>query len=574
MKRTLKSSVLARIEFNSDTSYHGFMKKGYRTIANLQINKDPKKWPTDYSYFTPLFKAIKNTKYTRKLDLTKLGLCSISRYLPKILCFAKRMSRANSIKILDLKRSQSNFRGISEYWAKYTKRVEKFMYRFVTTRIDRDRDRNQVSPNALTNCSKFLHLLRYQPCVKDLTIKFAFGDHILSEKYWIFKNYPATLERLTLKNPIFLNHPLFLNHLSNLKHLEIGFSKISRSNTPVPVLPFLSSISSHLQSLSLDLNGIEQSSDKPNFAVLKSLDHLKRLNLKLQFFKQRDLANVLKQFTESSINHLTLTIFLHSEKQLIHISNFIKSLTHLHFLKLDVSWRGITPKPHKIKDVLKQAKNLSLLTSLAISFTSRSSKQEPYQEFTPSLNKIINNAIPLTCFKVEFRPVNLSNKGLMKLLKSLQHHASTLIKIKIHIGEYKMNQSEVKKVLDFLKSFKNIRCLRLESLMITNKAFLVGFIDVIYGMPFIRTLSLGQITFNDELFLNHSLKRILEKRGLRKFNCQVSNRSQDGLDPFYEQINIPEIMKKKNPHLKIVPQIDCFNDLPSGVRYWKGNPFW
>jgi len=133
------------------------------------------------------------------------------------------MSRANYIQVFNFKDPKYSSKGIFEPWVKYAKRIKTLEYRLTFGDLNFNLN---ISPNAFTNSSKFLRLLRYQPRLKDLTIKYVYGSQVLSEKYWKFENYPATLERLTLKDPIFQNHPTSLTHLKNLKHLGITFFQI------------------------------------------------------------------------------------------------------------------------------------------------------------------------------------------------------------------------------------------------------------------------------------------------------------------------------------------------------------
>ena len=223
-KAQIKPIIPKQKFIDKRSNYYNFLKKGYRVIPEIEIVKNEETiFRMRRSEAFRLVKIFKTLKYVWKLDLSNLTLVPTSLYLPKVLYFAKRMSNASVILINDIKPRPVNYRGTTKIWPKYAKRATVFKYDFsFYPRRFRGLDGNPNNP--IEASSKFLHVLKFQSSIKDLTIRFTYGTEDVHENYWKFKKYPSSLERLSLVEPEASVSPLApssFNHLNNLKHLEI-----------------------------------------------------------------------------------------------------------------------------------------------------------------------------------------------------------------------------------------------------------------------------------------------------------------------------------------------------------------
>ena len=580
--KKIKPIIPQKAAINTLTAYHTFMKKHCKILNQLEIEKldirpdDQIRTPNPKS--ARLMRIFKSVKYAKKLDLNKMLIPYRSLYMPKLLYFAKRMSKVNSVLLMDIKTFEENGKGIYDSWVKQLKRVENIEYFFMFQRFSNIPI--GLNQDSFKNSSLFIRHLRSQPRIKDLTICFPLTVQNLAQGYWDFRKYPTGLEKLSLLSAE-SDQPLnsSLSHLKNLKYLNLNFSDSHTNNDQfiVSFLKLVPPLSSHLQSLSLRLPFNLTPAISSALAEMKALNQLKRLKLNLQVPESSNFVNILESFLECKLlSHFALIVHIESEKQLLPISNFLsKCKSHnLFSLKLRVTCENPFRNSEGIQDIFQQIDNLPQLKNLSLSITSSlTDEQNLLREPKSIFTKIFNKPIRLESFKIQLGSFSLSHQGLMRLIKPLQPLASTLTKLKIDIGVYSPALNEWKTILEFLKSLHNIRSLCLKSVKIRMKSFLKDLTKAAYTMPNLRSLVIGEVQEKvTESFFIETVKEILQKNGLEKFDCQISAKFQQLFFVTrgeFEEISLPEI-RKSNPSIRELPRIAIFayDDAELMINSW------
>jgi len=559
MENKIKKIIPRKLFIQTKYNYQNFRKKGYKVLSKVEIDKEDNRYsnsrgPTLHIESIKLLKLFKALKYVPKLDLSKLKLCDRASYLSKVLYFVKRNSKAKNIKVHDIKMANENYKGVSEVWAKYSQAVQVLGYSFDYRMLLGSRHvQDEDTPK---NFSAFIRLLKYQPCVKDLTFQFPAGHSSLGKGFYEFEKYPETLERLSLKEvDCGYLEASSLNHLKNLKHLEIEFNKTSTGNLFAHAFELIPKTSSHLQSLSLSWPENNIPFVSSGLHQKRDLNYLQKLKLDLNLTDSFEFEEISKTFEKCPLKHLTLLLQVESQKQLYSLPDFLKGFKCLQYLKLKIHCKAAFDNMKMLQGLFREIDLLPLLKKLSISLTSNAKEEDQLlQEQDQIFTKIFTKTVPLVSFKIELRAISLSHQGFLNLIKSLDPLKTTLNKLRIDVGRVDLDAAEFEMVSDFLKELKNIRCLRFESLNIPDKQFFQDLTHVISQMKYLRTLTIGQIQEKvPEEAIISIVKNILEKNGLRKFDCSVSHKFEDILG----KILLAEV-KKRNPSLIKTPKIPIF----------------
>jgi len=304
-----------------------------------------------------------------------------------------------------------------------------------------------------------------------------------------------------------------------------------------------------------------------------TLTQLTQLKLQLNCTKFNSFYSTFKAFKGCPLKRLTLIAAVESEEQLGSLAKFLKIFETLQCLKLRVVCQNIFAHYENTQEILRQIDNLPLLENLSVSITSKDNPNNPkYPELPLIFNKIFTKKTPLKSFKIEVYPLNkMSKQDFFQLLNALAPHASTLIKLRIDIGQYKPDKSEFQTVLDFVQCLRNIRSLKLDCLVVPLRKFFSDIVDTIYQIPHLRNLILGEVkgTVTKQSFVE-IVKRILEKRGLKEFNCHTSHEFYCSLVSAEPKVNLNEI-HKINPSVYQTPprSLPIFNQMKkSESKYW------
>jgi len=511
------------------------------------------------------FKAI---KYAQKLDLRKLELVNQPMTRSMVIYFAKRMQHSQIVLIRDDKVKKLNFQGVTESWAKYARRADRFTYFLVMDAIA-EVDKKKSFKTAW----RVVDFLRYQPRLKDLTFSFAcYRAHYEYEKSLIVQDLKVlqrcskNIQRLSVQG-IYFPNPIIdsLHRFSNLRGLQLEFSILCPANTITSFFQLLSQIGSHLQSLSVDFPE-HPDIDMPSFESLTCLTKLKlklkptrgfsSLNFGENFPKER-----LKSFVSCPIKDFSLDATM-SIRDLDTVRKFLKRFPDFEHLELKFSMKdflfGRSDLMPKTEQILETIDDMALLRNVSVSLnTPDSDKELPEVGFL--FEKLFKKPVPLESFEISIPSIKNSDYSFLEHLEAFKPAAANLKKLRIDIGDFgKDKKNEPETILKFIQSLENIQCLRLDSLKIPKTKFFLELVDVVEKMPHLRTLTLGKVSecVTKPKFLS-LVERIMQKKGLEVFDCQVIKKFRNILEKKDEQnplINIKKIMKK-NPSLRKIPQI-------------------
>ena len=576
-EKKIKPIIPKKILIDTTHSYWNSRQKGDKVLHKVEIDKYSYDFihPADFSnnsQVVKLLKLFRILKFVRNLDLSKLKLLFTSLYLSKVLYLAKRMSKTPFVSIIDSKTASDKYKGLYESWPKYAKRVNTLKYRLNLSHFSFFDEENDPK-NPSKRISALIHFLRYQPSIKNLDIQFIIGDGFLTDHYWKFERYPKTLERLSLQGVNFEKSIVSsFHHLKNLKHLELIFNDRNTGEFLFSILELVPKVSSHLQTLSLSWSDNLMPDLSSALKGMKTLKNLSQLSLDFQGGEANNLEDILQAFGDCTLSHLTLLTQVEFEEQLFAIYEFLQKFRNLESLKLLIKCRKYFDNSFgNIQEILNHIDNLEFLKNLSVSISLQSQKNHEYPELDSIFTNILRKAIPLDTFQVQIKPFRVSHQGFLGLLQSLRPLAHTLQKLRIDVGEHnKVNKNEFKTVLVLVKSLKNIRSLQLDSLTISLKQSFVDFANIILTtMPYLRTLVLGEVhgTVTKPIFMK-VVEAIMKKKGLRRFDCHVSNnfcQILENRDETCPKLKLIEI-QKVNPSFRKCPFLPIIN-FPSEESY-------
>jgi len=558
-QRKIKSIIPQRVWINKEHIYVDFIKKRYKVLPKLDLKKSENEINSrlkQLKFFESLdssllIKVFKTLKYARELDLSNMFPWDKPYSPSKTIYFAKRMSNAQVIRIPDLKKLTENFKGQSEFWMKYAKKAQVFGYSC-------DLCYYRTDPNLFnqsSNGSTFVHLIRYQPQIKDLTVQFYLRGQLLPEAYFNFERYPPHLERLSLRGiMVDKDVPSLIHHLKSLKHFEISFHAKATSVFIFVLIKQLALLS-NLQSLALSMK------QDPSLVFSKKTSFKSLVSLRLCFQSEiANLANILGAFTECPLRHLRLRAKIKSDHEFIQIANFIANYKKLERLQLKIicwdefrSWGPLTQLLHQID-------GLPLLTRLSVSIFPLS-RFKFSQKATLPFAQLFTKPVLLKSLKLYFQGFIVSKQDFLQLLKTLERYTLTLRKLRIDIGKCELNQIEFRTVLRFIKSFPKIRSLQFRDLRISSEYFLKSLAEAVDQLPYLEKFAVGKISDEQvrETILISTVERILKKRGLRKFFCCVSYFYYKN-GPFDKSLRLNlATIQKINPYLEKFPDIPIFD---------------
>ena len=288
-----------KILLNTKQSYQTFRKNQIKISLNLEINQNINN--THVSRLSKLLKIFKTLKYTRNLDLSNLEVSQ--GLLSKTIYFAKQMSNIRALQLSDRHLPRHMTKGVFESWPKYAKRIKTLSY-------------HALEHGTSRGCSLFSnHLLRYQPCIKDLSIRSLCDADDFLQNYCRHRKSPPILERLslTLNNSNLRQRIIasrFPNPLKNLRHFEIKSDSYAAENAIAFIMKPLPLLCIDLQSLSLSFGFSPTLEILSIISRIKLFQSLNRLELRLCAMPVQELRQIEESLSQCSLTHLHLNLEL------------------------------------------------------------------------------------------------------------------------------------------------------------------------------------------------------------------------------------------------------------------------
>ena len=267
-------------------------------------------------------------------------------------------------------------------------------------------------------------------------------------------------------------------------------------------------------------------------------------------------STILEAFDDCPLKELVIRASIKSEADFILIANFVKRMENLEAFEL----RGryiihFTNDTAGIKKVLEAADGLSHLKQF--SFITDSGTKDCVIELSSILHKMFTKPVPLESFVLQIKPLSHAKENFLRLVEALKPIAVNLKELGIGMGEYKLEEAEFEAFFDFLGSLKKIRELKLSGLSLPTKQSFIEFTKIILRMPALKVLMIGEVKgeMAKSVFVS-VIQEILQKRGLKVFDCRVSQELLGALSKKEKscgEVNVVEI-KKRNLSLERLPQ--------------------
>ena len=563
--RKIKSYIPRNIAINSQHTYKDFIKKRHRLLSNFEfknydsgigVREEQKSKMKRY-----LLKIAKQQKYVGKLDLRRVDISHRGFLFPAMIYFAKRVTNTRRFSLFDRKLEKYHYKGIAEKWPKYIKNMKQLNYAFMYQHYHRFSLFNEELPKPFNGPFPTISsFLKFQSKMKNLELYLHDQDCKELNEYLRFENYPAGLEGLALircqAKEIRLNSSL--TRFKNLKTLNLDLvlgSTLESVNTLLKLTPQMIELEN--LRLSLPPNVPEGQALSLVFKEMKTLKKLKKVVLISAFTPLKDCEEFLEVIKDCPIRILKIWTLVKSDEEIDKITNLLANFKDLETLDIYITHEGMVKRPETIERLFKNIDELYLLKRFQIDLHSRENnqaKKKTYLSYKLILNKIFTKKVPLEAFYVGCNQYSISNQDFMDLLDLLKPLSSSLTKLGISLGEIKSNKIDLEAALETIQGLNNLRSLKLWSLSLASAKCFMGFIETIYTLKYLRSLTIGEVkgTVSKPKYVD-GVERILTKRGLQAFMCEISSAFKESLNKKSKacpDINLTEI-RKKNPWLSV-----------------------
>jgi len=551
----MKPLFQKEVQIKSHFTYQNFLKKGYRLTPKLALKlreKDGSSKEAKGATKKKIMRIFKNTRAIKRLDLTGLLVLKAKFWFSSFLCIAKKVSSTVScLKMHDSRKRLENYQELVTSWPKYMKNI-----RSLSSVVFVEDARTKVALKQQKKIRPMNHYLKYLQKLAMIEIECSYNASSSDfSGIWKFEKYPASIKKIYFNQTRHGQEPIntSMTHLKNLKDLKFRFGNMY-NNSVVTLKSVLSLIPQVPQLEALEIDFISYFEiDASIRAALKSLTRLKKVRFSLH--QEMNLLPILKSLEGSPLEDFELSVDMYCDERIPFLKDFLSRKKDLKNLSLQIIKGRLFESFEEVRDLLKTIDDLPQLSSL--SFEAKSSledetvKANTLPEIDFPFEKLFSplRSIPLKKFRISLNQHGLSESGFMKLLASLKGVSPNLEELQIDVGEYKPKENtRTEVIIEFIKSLKNIRCLKLDSLDISQKQFFFELIEAIYGLKFLRDFSLGEFSEDvTSLSFIDGLRRILLKNGLEKFRCEMS----EGLQKMLVEKDCPRIdrdeIRKKNP---------------------------
>ena len=552
----MKPIFQKEIQIKSLFTYQHFLKKGYRLIPKLTVKlfeKSRCSREAKAATKKKILRIFKNTKGIKRIDLATLLVHNLEFWSSTLIKIAKKLSStASCLRVHDTRKQKENYEGLATSWPKYMKHLRSLYFEVFVEKGEALKEQK--------NMKLVSDYLRYLPNLSTIEIKFRYNSPSSDlNGIWKFEKYPKSIKKLHFHESRYGEEPMntSMAHLKNLKDLKFGFRE-RYQNTPETVKSALNLIPqvSQIEALEIDFVKLFKV-DESVCAALKSLTKLKKIKLSVGFVDQDiNLLPTLKSLEDCPLEYVDLRAEVYSEKSVLFIKDFIEKKKGLKILSIQIMRCLIFESFKEIKDLLEVIDDLPQLTSLCFSAKTTLQCDIVQENILPEINFPFENLfgatrlVPLKKFNISINQHSFSSNGFMKLLNFANGIAVNLEELQIDVGEYKPKiDNEMETVIEFIKSLKNIQCLKLGSLNVPKEQFFFDLIEAIESLKFLRDFSLGEVSGDvTKLSYIDGVKRILSKNGLEKFNCEISKElKQELLETTQDCLLIDrEEIRKKN----------------------------
>jgi len=546
---------------DSEFTYQNFRKNRYHILPKLSLKLEREE--NQISTKPEILKVFKSSKFIKKLDLGQLEIRNRSLYLSAFLHIVKLTPTISFLSIYDVKTSKSHYKGTVTILPKYLKHLKSFHYQ-----IDLEKPLYHKGLASHKKIKFATDFLRYAQNLEEVKVAFPSIQGCIPDLdgLWRFESLPKSIKRLVFCNANYSERTWNTSfaHLKNLKNLEmLQTNDMIMANEATCKL--LLDINCQLEALTIYFVEDFKIDDSVCNAI-KRLTKLKKVKFQVSLVKHSgNLNKILESLEDCPLKDLNLKVTFKSDQDMDLITNFLIKKNDLETLKLRLVKEKLEA-PKNIIKLVEVIENLSKLKSLLVSAQAHHSLAKRTQ-ILPERNllfkKLFSKEIPLKKFRLILYQPGVTEKGFLTLLKALQTSCATLEKVQIDIGGFGTdNKEKIKTALEFISRLINIRSLKLESLNMISEWVLLGLIEAIKSLKYLRTLYIGEMSLEIGLVeMLNGCEKIFSKYGLQKFMFSYSFDLERSLYWKSEELPLISLKKigRKNPSLREGPPAPIYS---------------
>jgi len=551
-RKVMRPLFYREISIDCKFTHQNFLKKGFQTFSSLVLKCQNAAYPREEGITDPknttLVKLFKKIKLTKKVDLSKLQILKPTPSLSAFLCIIKRISHVRAFSIYDHRGKETNFKGLFATCPRYMKQLKALDSQIKIQSAAGFLDQPAKVPKEMLFQSDFL---RFVPKFEEMKVIFPFYQYLQQmNRVLQFNKYPVSMRKFSLRHPNCRPGALnvSIEHLKELRDLEIVLVSESSFELANSAYNIISKVPAQLQVLRVNFDQgfyIDAAINK----AIKRLVYLKKVKLQLSSVGFADNLQILENLKDCPLESLNLAIDFRIDQDILRVKELLsKKKNTLRRLKLSlIKKKGTFESVFSLTELVKAIDNLPQLTNFY--FLLRVSKPELKSAF--AFKNLFTKPIPLKKFQLISAHLSFSKAEFLDLLNPLQGISYQLEKLRIDIGEFKLeSQTDSNLVCEFIRSLVNTRMLKLDNLIVSQQYF-PKIIEAIMSLRRLTDVTIGQFFEVPMKVLVSGIGKILERYGLRNFECRIMRSFKQSYEE-YNPINLRNI-KRKNPYLQIYP---------------------
>jgi len=286
----------------------------------------------------------------------------------------------------------------------------------------------------------------------------------------------------------------------------------------------------------------------------KSFSKLTHLSMKIP--QEWTQTSLLERLNLSNLQSLQLSLYLNSPERCQRAALNLSKIKYIKALKLSIAYID------QLQDILKlffeSIAGMELLTSFRINLTPSSlftAREQIPSDVLTILEKILQKPMKIQDLSLECKELILSHE-FRRLIEIFGASASSFKRLKLDAAPLVLEQENIGPFIRFVEGLEHIRTLKLPCVEIDSNQILTRLTSALVNLKEIRSISLEKIGGEKvgELVYLQSIERILEKRGLQIFDCDMTDDLRKRLESVGAPLSLEKITKK-NPFLKSVKLI-------------------
>jgi len=371
-----------------------------------------------------------------------------------------------------------------------------------------------------------------------------------------FTKYPSSLQEISFQFRMNFLTPFPpetveefkqpFSHIKNLKHLDLFIA-----THPAVLSLMLSSIHSpdNLKSLGVFVGSIREADLDSIPGLVKALQPFQNLKrLKIIIVNPQPVLDILRVFTDNSLESFEIDATFVDETQLSSIGYFLGSLRSLKYLIVRMKNKAEIHVPEAYISFFHQISELTQLKTFQCLFEStgvyRTKSDGP--EVLSAVSDCISKLPELKEFAFQYLKKD-SGPYLSILTKTLKQNCQNLQRLRLYFFTNKLENKNLTAFLQTLGRMEKLEDLLLAGLQVKNENSSKEIFETVYNLPNLRALVLSNnITIRREVLLDLVIKTALKKKTEMMTISGVLQLK--GAKSYKNQITLEDI-QRRNPNL-------------------------